>query len=107
MEYFKISELLQTRREQRSFHVASESNVRIEFRNMRAGEKLPPFSCAGNLVLTIFAGEFSISDGVQTKRASELDQLVTPEDAPLAIECVVDGTLQIIWTPPFASVESR
>ena len=48
MEHFNIQDLLRARADQRSFHVASEQQIRVEFRNMMAGDMLEP----GTMVLS-------------------------------------------------------
>jgi len=103
MERFNIADLMRTRVSQPSFHTASTRNVRVEFRNMRAEEKLGPLSYSGDLVVTCFRGRFSLNDGKEACDAWELDQVVVPEKSRLEIDCVEDGTIQVIWTPPFAA----
>lgn len=105
MEHVNIPELVRTRTEQASFHVASERHVRVEFRNLRVGEKLGPFRYAGDVVITCFRGTFALSDGQETRLAKELDQFVVPENTRIEIECTEAGTAQIIWAPAFAQTE--
>ena len=82
--------------------MSSERHVRIEFRNMRAGEKLGPFRYGGDLVVTCFRGAFSVTDGQETALATVQDQIVVPERTSIQIDCTEDGTVQIIWAPAFA-----
>lgn len=105
MEHFRIPELIRTRADQASFHIASEQHVRVEFVNLRAGGKLGPFRYAGDLVVTCFRGAFMASDGQATHVVRELDQVVIPEGSLVEIDCQADGTLQIIWASAFAATE--
>jgi hypothetical protein len=105
MQHFSIPELVRTRAEQPSFHMASERHVRIEFFNLRNGAKLGPFRYAGDLVVTSFRGSFEVSDGDATHLVRELDQVVIPDGSLVEVDCQVDGTLQFIWAPAFAGTE--
>ena len=102
MERFNIRELLATRVDQRSFHVASEEHVRVEFRNMSAGEELDSFRYAGNVVLTIFSGDFVLKVAGKLVEVSEMDQVITSTNESIGLQCKLAGTIQIIWSPAYA-----
>jgi hypothetical protein len=101
MDIYCIDDLLRRRLGQPSFHMASESHLRIEFRNMKAGERLalPPFP--GNVVLTCFRGSFFIHSDGPPVAFRPIDQCVTPVDVPIELACSEDGTIEFIWAPPF------
>jgi len=102
MERFNVRELLATRANQRSFHVASEEHVRAEFRNMSAGEELESFRYVGNLVLTIFSGVFVLKVDENSVEVSEMDQVITSTNESIGLLCKLAGTIQIIWSPAYA-----
>jgi hypothetical protein len=60
IQRFNIPSLLRERSGQPSFHVAAEQQVRIEYRNMTAGETVGPFTNDGDIVVTCYAGEFRL-----------------------------------------------
>jgi hypothetical protein len=102
-ERFNIRGLLAARPSWLSYHVAAEQHLRIEFRNMRAGESVDPFSFAGELVVTCYRGIFAIAlDGELPSEVNELDQLVVSTGARVELECTEDGTIQLIWSPAHA-----
>jgi hypothetical protein len=103
VESFNIQELVQTRTNQRSFHVVSDSNVRVEFRNMAAGERLDPFAYQGSLVVTCFRGAFVLRADAASKELVVMDQAVVSANERVVLECTLDGTVQIIWSPPYAA----
>jgi hypothetical protein len=104
MEQFNIKDLISSRANQQSFHVVSEKNVRVEFRNMRAGETLEGFRYDGNVILTCYRGTFALEEENKRVMLQEMDQAVIPVSALMVIECLQEGTLQIIWSPPFAQI---
>jgi hypothetical protein len=107
VESFNIQELVLTRTDQRSFHIVSEPNVRIEFRNMAAGERLDPFAYAGALVVTCFRGAFLLQADAASKDLVVMEQAVVSANERVLLECTHDGTVQIIWSPPFAATTKR
>jgi hypothetical protein len=105
MEHFNIRSLLSARVNQKCFHVAAEEYIRIEFRNMAAGEELEGFRYSGNVVLTAFAGSFAlVVDGISTD-VVEMDQIVTAPNKTIVVSCSLAGTIQLIWSPPYALIE--
>jgi hypothetical protein len=102
IERFNIRALLRERADQRSFHVVSEQHVRIEFRNMSAGNEIGPFSYEGDVVATCYAGEFRLEAGTAVTKLGELDQAVVISGTLVKMVCESPGTLQLIWTPPQA-----
>lgn len=96
---FNIRSLLRDRGNQASFHMAAEKHVRVEFRNMSAGDSIAPFAYAGDIVLTCYAGEFRVEVGREGAKLGELDQAVVPEGTILKVHCESAGTLQLIWSP--------
>jgi hypothetical protein len=103
VERFNIRELVRTRADQRSFHIASEKNVRVEFRNMVAGDRVDPFSYDGDLVLTCYKGAFVLKELSGAVNLVEMDLAVIPASSSVSLECTIDGTIQIIWAPAFAA----
>lgn len=102
IELFNIRALLRERAEQRSFHVAAEQHVRIEFHNMAAGNHLGPFTYEGDVVVTCYAGEFRLEEGTRTAKLGELDQTVVTSGTRVRMVCEAAGTLQLLWAPPQA-----
>lgn len=99
-ERFNIQALLSSRAAQRSYHVAAEQHVRIEFRNLASGEVIEPFAYGGDVVLTCYRGVFSVCLGGEDPfPIAELDQVVIPAETSVQLECRDNGTIQIIWAP--------
>lgn len=99
-ERFNIQDLVSSRSTQRSYHVAAEQHVRIEFRNLASGEVIEPFAYAGDVVLTCYRGVFSVSVGKEEPFSiAELDQVVIPAQTSVQLECRGNGTIQLIWAP--------
>lgn len=99
IERFNIRSLLRDRANQPSFHVAAEKHVRVEFRNMSAGDSIEPFRYGGDIVLTCYAGEFRVEAGTEGAGLGELDQAVVPEGTIVKVLCESTGTLQLISSP--------
>lgn len=104
MEIYNVPMLLRARTDQKSFHVASEQNVRVEFRNMVAGEVLPAFRYAGDIVLTCFGGGFRLEADEEAVDLGVLDQAVIPAGQVVRMACESSGTVQFIWCPSFGEV---
>lgn len=102
VERFNIRDVVRARLDQRSFHIASEKNVRIEFRNMVTGDKIDPFRYEGDLVLTCYRGSFAFGEVGTSVDLVEMDQIVVPASTSVALQCTSNGTIQIIWSPAFA-----
>lgn len=98
-ERFNIPTLVRSRSGHRSYHVAAEQYVRIEFRNMAAGETIEPFVYAGDVVVTCYRGLFSLAAGKESHALGELDQVVVSRGTRVSLECTQDGTIQVIWAP--------
>ena len=81
----------------------ASDHVRIEFRNLTAGQTMGPFSYAGNVILTCYRGSFRLAVGGRDSLLAELDQVVAEPDTPIRVACATPGTLQIIWTPGYAA----
>ncbi len=79
--------------------MAAEQHVRIEFRNMGAGETVEPFVYAGDVVVTCYRGLFSLAAADETHALGELDQVVVPAGTRVCLECTQDGAIQVIWAP--------
>jgi hypothetical protein len=105
MERFNIRELLATRANQGSFHVASEEHLRVEFRNMSAGEELESFRYGGNVVLTICSGVFVLKVDGSSVEVSEMDQVITSTGESIGLQCKVAGAIQTVWSPAHAQTE--
>lgn len=102
IDCFSIPELIATRSSQTSFHVASEPNVRIEFRNMREGDAIEQFTYGGEVVLTCFVGAFTVKTDDEIVTLRELSFAVIPSGTPASIMCAATGTLQLVWAPGHA-----
>jgi hypothetical protein len=102
IDCFSIPELIATRSSQTSFHVASEPNVRIEFRNMKAGDAIERFTYGGEVVLTCFVGAFTVNTDDELVTLRELSFAVIRSGTPASIVCAATGTLQLVWTPGHA-----
>lgn len=101
LQVYQISDLLRRRTDQKSFHIASEEHVRIEFMRFERGQRLGPVRYNGDVVLTCFEGEFSLAG--EQERFAALCQAVLPEGQSLDLTCHSEfGVLQLIWSPPFA-----
>jgi hypothetical protein len=108
IERFNIPSLLRKRADQASFHVAAEKHVRLEFRNMKAGDSLGPFTYGGDVVAICYRGDFRLEVGTEQTRLGELDQAVVPEGTSVRVVCESPGSLQLIWSPPQApTVQER
>jgi hypothetical protein len=109
---FSIKQLVRDRLDQPGFHVSSQEHVRIEFHNYKA-EQTHSFRYGGNVVLTCYRGAFRLilEDGQDHKQEgqelTELDQVVVTPHTKITLRCKQAGTVQIIWTPPFASASSE
>lgn len=102
IEHYNPRALLASRAVDKSFHVVAEQHVRIEFQNMGSGQEIGPIAYAGDIVLMCWAGEFSVGVGEVLTAIREFEQGVIPQGDIFRIRCTVAGTLQLIWTPPYA-----
>jgi hypothetical protein len=59
---------------QKSFHMAAEKHVRIEFWNM-VGGAMTSFTYQGDTVLTCYAGVFRLESSTETVKLGELGVL--------------------------------
>ena len=102
VQIFNISSLVRDRAAQSSFHVAAEKHLRIEYRNLLAGQVIGPFAYEGDVVVTCYRGVFKLTAGDEAVELGELDQAVVPVGTRILIECLTAGTMQVIWTPAHA-----
>jgi hypothetical protein len=102
VERFNIGSLLRERSGQQSFHTVSERHVRIEFRNMKGGDAVGPFSYDGDIVLTCYAGVFQVETDGAAIGLGDLDQVVVSQGTTLRMSCQQPGMLQLIWSPAHA-----
>lgn len=102
IERFNILSVIRDRSSQASFHLASERHVRIEFRNMDPDQSIGPFTYEGDVILTCYRGRFRI-DADTTTQLDEFDQAVVPSGKRIKVVCEASGTLQLIWSPPYAA----
>ena len=101
MDRYHILDLITNRSDQKSFHIASEKNIRIEFMNMNEEEKLGPLKYEGDIIITCYLGNFYL-EGLDVE-LSELTQAIIPVGNCFEVRCQSEkGTIQIIWSPPFA-----
>jgi quercetin dioxygenase-like cupin family protein len=98
---FNIKQLIAQRADQRSFHISSQDHVRIEFHNFSPGQN-HAFLFDGNVILTCYTGEFRLTLGMDEQSLTELDQVVIVPGTPVRVECRSAGTIEFIWSPPFA-----
>jgi hypothetical protein len=110
IECFNIRSVIRDRQDQSSFHTAAEKHVRIEFRNLKGGHMVGPFTYEGDIVVTCYQGAFAIQSDMSTIQLGEFDQAVVPAGTNLTLSCETAGTVQLIWSPPHGTttqVEGR
>lgn len=99
MPKFHIQEIAAQRANHQSFHIASETHVRIEFMRLDARQTLGPLHYQGDVVITCVKGAVSVSDD----QLNLLEQCVVAEGEELqVVGRAPDSTIQLIWCPPFA-----
>jgi hypothetical protein len=102
---YHIQQLPTARADQRSFHVASETHVRIEFVRLGAGRSLGPLKYGGDVVVTCVDGVALVGDETELE---PLEQLVIPQGVELLVTASkTEAVVQVIWCPPFAELDSR
>src|SRR5437762_1477701 len=69
MTRYGLLTMLDERPGQRSFHVASEKHVRVEFMRFAAGQQLGPLNFEGDAVVTCLEGSFLVGDDAQPAAA--------------------------------------
>jgi hypothetical protein len=102
IERYNVRSLLLSRSTEKSFHVAAEQHVRVEFRNMSADQEIGPLTYAGDIILTCYRGQFRVDSDTHITALQELDQAIVPHGTPIRLRCEVEGTIQIIWSPGYA-----
>ena len=102
---FNIKQLIPERADQLSFHMSSQDYVRIEFHNFSPGQS-HAFSFDGNVILTCYRGAFRLTLGSDEQALLEFDQIVVVPATPVRLECESAGTVQFIWSPPFAKTSA-
>lgn len=101
MVKYHLQDLPVERADQRSFHIVSETHVRIEFVRLDADQALGPISYQGDVVVTCVEGAV----GVLAEQLSALEQCVVVEGDELqVVGRAAASIIQIIWCPPFAGV---
>jgi hypothetical protein len=99
-EHFNTKTLVASRATLKTYHVAAEQHIRVEFRNLAEGESVEPFTYQGGVVLTCYAGTFAVTLASAPRlELVEHEQLVISADTRVYVECVQAGTLQFIWAP--------
>ncbi len=101
VEKFNIEALVSSRSAQPSYHVVAERSVRIEFRNLDAGQNIGPFTYDGNVIITCYRGAFTLETDVEVG-LDTFDQAVLPHNTRARVTCNSPGTVQLIWSPPHA-----
>lgn len=105
IQKYDIRALIFQRVSQKSYHIASEEHVRIQFMNMESGVQLGPLVYDGDVIVTCYAGKFSLHQGVEEVDMDELYQAVIAKGQKFSVHCHSEkGTIQLIWTPPRAKV---
>jgi hypothetical protein len=102
LQKFNIPEVLRTRSARHSFHLVSETHVRIEYRRMKDGDLMGPFSYGGDLVVTCHDGSFTVTSQGVEERLDISELLVVPTDTLIDIACRGAGVIQLIWAPAHA-----
>jgi environmental stress-induced protein Ves len=102
IEQYNIRSICEERSAQSSFHMAAEQHVRIEFRNLVAGQAVGPFTYDGDIVVSCYRGCFRIEAADIVQKLGELDQAVIPVRTNFKLICESTGTVQFIWTPAHA-----
>lgn len=104
MEIYNIAEVIKKRFDQKSFHVASEKNVRVEFHNMKRNDCFGPLKFSGDAIITCYQGVFHF--GEKGEEITESMQVIISCGEAINFQCRSDfGTVQIIWCPAFAQTE--
>lgn len=106
MEKYNIEAVLASRSGQPSYHMAAEKNVRIEFRNLDAGQSIGQFAYDGNVIVTCYRGAFALVTDVEVDLGT-FDQAVLPPNVSMKITCKSPGTIQLIWSPPHATTKQE
>jgi hypothetical protein len=100
MTSYGLLTILDERAEEKSFHVASEKHVRVEFMRFTIGQKLGPLTFEGDAIVTCLEGAFLVGEKAQPIGA--LWQVIFPGGEALELSCASEsGAIQIIWAPPF------
>jgi hypothetical protein len=100
---YNLVAIVNERRDQKSFHIASERSVRVEFMHFVQNEVLGPLLVAGDVVVTCLEGVFVLGPGLAF--IEPMTQAVMPEGEVLEIRCTAPrGALELIWAPPFPAV---
>jgi hypothetical protein len=88
-----------SRTDQKSFHIASERHVRIEFVRLFQGEEYGPLLYRGDLIVTAIEGDALCSN----ISLCPMDQAVIPEGEKIHIVCNSKVfVFQLIWAPSFS-----
>lgn len=74
---------------------------------MVAGEKIDPFQYEGDLVLTCFAGEFSVMETSASVDLVEMNQAVIPTGTMVALDCMSSGSIHVKEALAVATGTSR
>jgi hypothetical protein len=100
---YGLLDILEQRAGQRSFHIASEKSIRIEFMRFSQGQKIGPIAVAGDVIVTCLDGVFEAGD--QASPMTSMTQVVFAAGERLQVRCTSDeGAIQLIWAPPFPPV---
>lgn len=95
---YHLLETLDRRRAQRSFHVASEQDVRIEIMRFCKDETLGPLSVERDVVITCLEGVFDAGD---EEPVTVMTQLVIPGGERFQLRCTTEeGAVHLIWVQP-------
>ncbi len=102
MKIFHLIDIVRDRAEQRSFHVASEVWVRVEFVRFIAGGELDPVTMEGDTVVTCIEGTFVV--GLEAQQLTPMSHAIVPGGEVLRLVCTSEAAVvQLIWAPPFGS----
>lgn len=103
-----LNELINERVDFPRFHIGSEDNVRIEVVRIRKGNHIDALKVFGNVIITVLDGMVSLYWENKTENLKKLDQVVIPAEVIFQLFAREgDATVQLIWSPAFASTEKE
>jgi len=100
----KLKSLSERRRDQNSFHIFSEANMRGQIFNLEEGQHLSQASCEGSLLITGLKGIGQIIVEGDTVVIEELDQILVNPKVSFSLSAKTNASFQFAWSPPFAQI---
>ncbi|MCB1924863.1 MAG: hypothetical protein KDJ27_14170 [Gammaproteobacteria bacterium] len=100
-----LQDIAHDRRDQPSYHLASEKHLRIQVFNLDEDETLGPWACDGNVLITVVDGVIEMSIDAETQRTTPLWQAVVLPHQIFGLTARDAGAVvQLVWAPPFAEL---